>query len=164
MNIIEIKPTIPDGYEIDKENSTFECIRLKPIEKVLSYEDIAKKLFYNKTVIFINAIGDILENNIQESNISEPNNCTSEKQAEKLIAINKLMNVAKYLNDGWIPNWDNDELKWFIEYNSKTKLFTFSATTYKNNSFVYFRTSKLAEQAFDILGKEIIELALSTDW
>jgi hypothetical protein len=27
----EIKITPPDGYEIDKENSTFECIKFKPI-------------------------------------------------------------------------------------------------------------------------------------
>lgn len=29
----EIKITPPEGYEIDKENSTFECIRFKPIQK-----------------------------------------------------------------------------------------------------------------------------------
>lgn len=25
----EIKITVPEGYEIDKENSTFECIKFK---------------------------------------------------------------------------------------------------------------------------------------
>lgn len=29
----EIKITPPEGYEIDKENSTFECIKFKPIVK-----------------------------------------------------------------------------------------------------------------------------------
>lgn len=29
MNTKEIKITVPDGYEIDKENSTFECIKFK---------------------------------------------------------------------------------------------------------------------------------------
>lgn len=29
----EIKITPPEGYEIDKESSTFECIKFKPIEK-----------------------------------------------------------------------------------------------------------------------------------
>ena len=29
----KIKITPPEGYEIDKENSTFECIRFKPIVK-----------------------------------------------------------------------------------------------------------------------------------
>lgn len=30
----QIKIDIPEGYEIDKENSTFECIRFKPKSKV----------------------------------------------------------------------------------------------------------------------------------
>lgn len=29
----EIKITPPEGYEIDKENSTFECIKFKPVVK-----------------------------------------------------------------------------------------------------------------------------------
>ena len=33
MDIKEIKIKIPDGYEIDRDNSTFECIKFKRIEK-----------------------------------------------------------------------------------------------------------------------------------
>ena len=33
MESKELKIQIPVGYEIDKENSTFECIRFKPINK-----------------------------------------------------------------------------------------------------------------------------------
>ena len=33
MNNKEIKITPPEGFEIDKENSTFECIKFKPIVK-----------------------------------------------------------------------------------------------------------------------------------
>ena len=29
----ELKINVPEGYEIDKENSTFECIKFKPVEK-----------------------------------------------------------------------------------------------------------------------------------
>jgi hypothetical protein len=29
----EVKITPPEGYEIDKENSTFECIKFKPVAK-----------------------------------------------------------------------------------------------------------------------------------
>lgn len=29
----EIKITPPEGYEIDKENSTFDCIKFKPVAK-----------------------------------------------------------------------------------------------------------------------------------
>lgn len=34
METKEIKINIPKGYEIDKENSTFECIKFKP-KKIL---------------------------------------------------------------------------------------------------------------------------------
>lgn len=33
METKEIKISVPDGYEIDKENSTFECIKFKPVVK-----------------------------------------------------------------------------------------------------------------------------------
>lgn len=36
----ELKINIPEGYEIDKEASTFECIKFKPINKVNIWEDI----------------------------------------------------------------------------------------------------------------------------
>lgn len=160
----EMKIIAPEGYEIDKENSTFECIKFKPKKKALTYDDVARELFCDKIIPYINTFGEILENKIQEFNILDSNNCTTRNQAEKLLAINRLMNVAKYLNDGWIPDWNSDELKWFIEYNSKIKMFTFGATNYHKTSLAYFRTSKLVEQAFDILGKETVELALSTDW
>lgn len=36
----ELKINVPEGYEIDKEASTFECIKFKPINKVNIWEDI----------------------------------------------------------------------------------------------------------------------------
>lgn len=33
MDAKEIKITPPEGYEIDKENSTFDCIKFKPVTK-----------------------------------------------------------------------------------------------------------------------------------
>ena len=55
INNMEIKNNqltidIPEGYEIDKENSTFECIKFKPIKKYLTYKEIAEKL--NKDICF----------------------------------------------------------------------------------------------------------------
>lgn len=40
----EIKITIPEGMEIDKENSTFTCIKFKPIDyKSRSWEEYCEK-------------------------------------------------------------------------------------------------------------------------
>lgn len=57
MNTEEIKITVPEGYEIDKENSTFECIKFK--KKGLTYKDVAEKLFKNKKTYFLCTLGGI---------------------------------------------------------------------------------------------------------
>lgn len=41
METKELK--IPKGYEIDKENSTFECIKFKSIKKYITYETICEE-------------------------------------------------------------------------------------------------------------------------
>ena len=45
METKELKINIPEGYEIDKENSTLECIKFKPIKKYITYKDICAELF-----------------------------------------------------------------------------------------------------------------------
>lgn len=36
----EVKIIVPEGYKIDEENSTFECIKFKPIEQKFVYVDL----------------------------------------------------------------------------------------------------------------------------
>ena len=45
MEIKEVKIQVPEGYEIDKENSTFECIKFKLIKKDITYKGVCEKLF-----------------------------------------------------------------------------------------------------------------------
>ena len=168
METKEVKIQVPEGYEIDKENSTFDCIKFKPIKKVLTYEDVAKELFKNKTGHYADIFGKPCSAIICDSQSSDANNCTSEKQVQKLLAINKLMNVAKYLNGDWKPNWeDNKEDKYYIKVVSnnllKSSLFIGRANT-TCSEIVHFKSMKLIQQAIEILGKETIKLALSTDW
>lgn len=40
METKELKIQVPKGYEIDKENSTFELIKFKPIKKYITYKDV----------------------------------------------------------------------------------------------------------------------------
>lgn len=155
----EIKITVPKGYEIDKENSTFECIKFK--KKQLTYEDVAKKLFTCKECFYPDIVGIVRYISNLGTGYDQPNNCTSRKQAEKLLAINKLMNVAKYLNDGWEPDWDNiSEYKYFINGN----LGICQNCMFPSGINVYFKTENLAKQAIEILGEETIKLALCTDY
>ena len=153
METKEFKIQVPEGYEIDKENSTFERIKFKPIKKAMTYDDVARELFkdqnrYITTFSCLKSWKDVT--------------CTSSKQTEKLIAINKLMNVAKYLNGDWKPNWNNDnEIKYFI-YSHNTIGISGARIFYSD--IAYFKSEELAKQAIEILGEETIKLALCTDW
>lgn len=98
METKEIKIQIPEGCEIDKENSTFECIKFKLIKKDITYKDVGNRLFNNnkKCYYYIDACGDIQWN--QTTNIEDANNATNEQQLERILALNKLLNIAEYYN------------------------------------------------------------------
>lgn len=147
--------------------------------KPLTYEDVAEELFDSTDTFYISDVGSIIlaeGGRLIYDKYKLPNNSTSRQQAEKLLAINKLLNVAKYLNGDWKPDWENnEEEKWTIRLvwneNNKPVIkvgFYFGTADgtigHCNNTFVYFRTKELAEQAIQILGEETIRLALSTDY
>lgn len=162
--IIQVSSICPEGYEIDKERSTFEKIVFKP--KKESYEDVYRKLFYGKKAYYFDKYGKIEDTTLYESGYKNLNNCTSEKQAKKLLAINQLLNVAKYLNGDWQPDWNSPAVKYkyFIYMEPlNDKLYITFSTRYIS-SFIYFKAKELAQKAIDILGEKTIKLALSTDW
>lgn len=146
----ELKINIPEGYEVDKERSTFERIVFK--KKSLKYKDVTEELFKieDDCVWFITPYshGDFF---------------ISAKQSEKLVAINRLLNVAKYLNGDWKPSWDGtNECKWTVCVNNG------QVTTIEHihtcDFVVCFKSHELAQKAIEILGENTIRLALSTDW
>lgn len=96
METKEIKINVPEGYEIDKENSTFECIKFKPIKKELTYKDVAEELF-SKNLFTSDINGKIFEISSHGSKI-DINNATNRKQLERLFALNQLLNIAEYYN------------------------------------------------------------------
>lgn len=142
MKTQELKIEAPEGYEVDWENSSMNTIRFKPIEKKVTYADIIKTL-YSRGCYYIN------------------NNPTSTKQLQQLLALNKLMNVAKYLNDGWKPDFKSvNSFKYYISYDSGTKKLLICFKRYMNDGCVHFKSEELALQAIEILGEEEVKKAL----
>lgn len=139
--------------------------------KDLAYEDITKELFKNGAWQIDDDYVDsgAVYNEIITSTYGF--NCISEKQVQKLKAINMLLNVAKFLNrneygDDWVPDMNNlNEAKWSIEINKENKLVP-KLYIYSNSncSVIYFRTKENVKQAIQILGEDIIKTALSTDY
>lgn len=154
--VLEIE--VPQGYEIDKEQSSFEKIVFKKVEEKLTYSDIAEKLFAFNGHYYINDDGRIMKTSI---GWRCPNVAPTEHQLKRLLAINKLMNVAYYLNDDWKPDWnDIEQGKFYIYYSNVSETIEIDYNCVCNSGEVYFKSKELAEQAVEILGEETIKLAL----
>ena len=126
----EIRIRVPEGMEIDRENSTFECIKFKP--KKLTYRDGIKHLSYGYPIF--------------TSNIEHRLKC---------ITFRKLLEVADYLNGDWKPNWnDVNQLKHFISYNHRDKTLDIFSRHYLDSGRIYFSSRENALKAIDIIGEE----------
>ena len=152
INNMEIKNNqltidIPEGYEIDKENSTFECIKFKPIEKYLTYKEIAEKL--NKDICFFIEKGKI-QSYAQYASYDNPDVANSYRQIEKILAINQLMNIAKYYNKGWKPDWNNKHNpKFYIAFDSESSFYEVRCGYIVSYHIVYFKNRKDAQAVID---------------
>ena len=128
--VTEFKIQIPEGMEIDKENSTFECIKFKL--KELTYQEISKKFQpYN---FHVN---------------------TNTYHLSKLLTFRKLLEVSDYLNGDWKPDWnDRNQYKYFITYNGREEKFYIRCRWDVNEGIVCFSSKENALKAIDIIGKE----------
>lgn len=93
----ELKIQIPEGYEIDRENSTFECIKFKPIENI-TYEQIARNVNNTKNgYYYIDSFGRVCFAK-EDFGCQKGNSSYSRKQLERILALNQLLNIAEYYN------------------------------------------------------------------
>lgn len=98
MKTKELKIQVPEGYEIDKDNSTFECIKFKSIKKNITYQDICEHIFKeDKGGFYILEDGEI-ESSIFDCTKADKNNATTAKQLKRILALNQLLNIAEYYN------------------------------------------------------------------
>ena len=109
---------IPEGMEIDleKSNLTKGIIKFK---QNTTYEDVENtlKLDKNCTGIIVN------KNNIH-----------------KLCAISKLMNIAKYYNKDWKPDWSKQsESKYYIIYDNSNNTYTVDYNNSYTFNNIYFK-------------------------
>lgn len=161
---------IPDGFQIFISEDGKPMIRKKiegdekptpdAAENVaITYDDILKKLFLNKESFFV---GNTTISSITTgvNSYCHVNNCISEAQVKRIIAFNKLQNIAKYLNDGWKPNFEDSSKNWYIFKDIHYSV-TFNYTS--NQGSVYFKNADLADEAIRLMGKESLDDLFSTD-
>lgn len=144
--------------KIERDEKPTDAAEGNPI----TYDDICKKLFFdNKTYWLGNK--KISSMPMGGAYYNDINNCTSEAQAKRLLAFNKLQNIAKYLNKGWKPNFRDAKQNWFIteEYFREYKA---KFTYYGNYTIVFFKSKCLADEAIRLMGEESLNDLFSTDW
>lgn len=109
MEAKEVKIQAPKGYEIDKENSTFECIKFKPIKRYITYEDVCNSIL--EAGYYTNSYGEIVGSIIHAVNLrTGKNNATNTKQLERILALNQLLNIAEYYNTLHTRNISNNTI------------------------------------------------------
>ena len=142
----EVKIQSPEGYEIDKENSTFECIKFKPIKRYITYEDICNSIL--KKGYYTNSYGEIIGNYICAVNLrAGKNNATNKKQLERLLALNQLLNIAEYYNTLHTINISNNTI--LYDYVNQTYVTASVSTTYSRGIEVIFNRKEDAQEVID---------------
>ena len=130
INNMEIKNNqltidIPEGMEIDLENSDLAKGIVKFKKKDITYDDILQA--------YATDFGGI----------RVPNHCI-----DKILAISQLMNIAKYYNGDWKPDWNNsDKSKYYIRYNTGTYAVDCNYTYNYGN--IFFKNKKDAQAVID---------------
>lgn len=119
---------IPKGMEVDTENTDeAKGVIMLRKKKVITYKDVEDTLNLEKDRILI-----------YTNDIS------------KLRNLNKLMDIAKFYNGDWKPEWNNrDEDKNYIYYGyTQNEYYVDDANTY-NHGIVYFKNKADAQAVVD---------------
>lgn len=132
INNMEIKNNqltidIPEGMEIDLESSdlTKGTIKFKP--KNITYDDILQA--------YATDFGGL----------RVPNHCI-----DKVLAISRLANIAKYYNKNWRPSWVSPgQLKYYIYYSNENNKYQIGATTRCDYGAIYFRLRDYTQAVID---------------
>ena len=120
METKEIKINIPEGYEIDKENSTFECIKFKKKIKVNTWKNIPRVngCYMNNSHIYTDYEGKPCEENKDVY--------LTDKYVKSALALAQISQLMPYYG-GEVTNeeWKNNERKFsIVVHNGELKPFT----------------------------------------
>ena len=118
----------PNGYSIDVEHSDLSKGIIKFKNDNITYTDIE----------------DIL--NLEEDRTAVATNIHN---VRKLSAIDKFINIGKYYNKDWNPDWNNsDEHKYYIVLNNHSR-YVVDYSCNLNYNIIYFKNRKDAQAVVD---------------
>ena len=147
-----IKITPPEGYEVDKEKSTFNEIVFKKLEPNLpmSWEALGVVKGY-----YISASSDISHICYTNTIDNNRNVFPTKEEAKAMRAMAQLCQLRDAWNNGWEANWEDDTEKYCIcSYSCKLEKSTFN---YTYNPMA-FKTIELRDKFMETF-KDLLEEA-----
>lgn len=117
---------IPKGMEVDVEKSDLKAGIIAFKKKEISYEDVLSAL---------------AGKGVCPADIKVP-----EMIAGKIIALARLMTIAKYYNGDWKPDWNSQEYKHNI---MRTSEYGITSCGNYNEGAIYFKNKEDAQAVID---------------
>jgi len=157
----EVKITPPEGYEVDKENSTFECIKFKPIEPQLpkTWEEFCETHPVKPGECYL---GSGVYSNITKINYKNVRRALpmtmlpSLEYAKAMLALCQLIQLRECYNDGWKPDWtDANSYKFCLRCSNNRVV---KETLFVEQRVMAFKTINLRDKFLENF-RELIETA-----
>lgn len=117
---------IPKEMEVDIEKSDLKAGIIKLRKRVISYMD---------------AISALADKDVRPACIQ-----VSYMNVDKLIALSRLMIIAKYYNRDWKPDWNSNECKYNI---MRTNEYGITSSRNYNEGAIYFKNKEDAQAVID---------------
>lgn len=153
METKEMKIQVPEGYEIDKEKSTFEKVVFKKEERKLpkKWEDLE-----NVNGYYVDSWGDVrCYYGVNTPDHTNKNIFPTKEEAKACVALAQLCQLRDRYNDGWKPDWTDFTTKPSIYFHRDI-----IATGENRNerTILYFRSEKIRDEFLENF-KDLIEIA-----
>ena len=149
----DLKIEIPEGYEVDKEKSTFERIVFKKKEVVLplGWGDLRLVHGYKVTE---HCQLKLFSRNIGLDADHDGNVFSSKEEAKASIALAKLTQLRSAYRQGWKPDWRSPNSKYCILLDRGVPKICIN---YYFNTFLLFQSREVAEKFLNNFKPLILE-------
>ena len=153
MDTKKLKINIPEGYEIDKEKSTFEEIVFKKVEDPLAKLPKTWEEYCKQTKGYTSYYGDnSLESYITSLFSGAHNEFSNKERVKQYVALGRLIQLRDY----WVGDWKRNSDNIYIIYKN-----VIMAAVHNSDFPLTFPTRKMAErfkECFEDLIKEAYPL------
>lgn len=157
----ELNIQVPEGYEVDKEKSTFEKIIFKKIETKLpkTWEEFCEQNSVNNPECYITGYSEVKKLSVFPRNrdyLVDKTLLSTKEDAEAHLALIQLRRLRDIYRQGWVPDWRNSLIKKYCIVFSLNNLGIYQYTQVSH--FLAFQSQEVAEEFLKNF-KDLIEIA-----